>query len=237
VLGPVEEPWNGRPALRYLDTAGRASMASPSLTRNGHSVVLRIDYDRVRILLTGDLNFRSQAVLLKNVPAEEFRCHVAKACHHGSEDISATFLSAMSPLATLISSGDNERHAHPRAKMMGLTGALSELRPVKGRNRFLDLDEKRYVAPLMYSTELSRSIELFECYAVFDQQERRVAKASIQAAGRTKRASGPRAPYGDWLLGSRMVFGLINVRTDGRRILLGVRNEGETSFHVETLVV
>jgi hypothetical protein len=237
VLGPVEEQWDGGPALRYLDTAGRASMKQPSLTRNGHSVVLRIDYGGVRILLTGDLNFRSQAVLLKHVPAAEFRCHVAKACHHGSEDVSATFLRAMSPWATLISSGDNESYAHPRAKMLGLTGALSELRPEGGRTTFLDLDEERYAAPLMYSTELSRSIELFDCFAVFDDQGQRISKASLQAVGRSKRAEGVRAAYGDWLLGTRMIYGLINVRTDGRRILLGVLKESEASFQTEELNV
>jgi glyoxylase-like metal-dependent hydrolase (beta-lactamase superfamily II) len=237
VLGPVEETSNGQRGLRYLDTAGAASMKQPSLTRNGHSVVLRIDYDRVRILLTGDLNFRSQAVLLMNVPADEFRCHVAKACHHGSEDISTTFLGAMSPWATLISSGDNESHAHPRAKMLGLTGAFSELRPEGGRTRFLDLDEERFAAPLMYSTELSRSIELFDCFAVFDDQEQRIPKASLQAVGRSKRAEGVRAPLRDWQLGTHMVYGLINVRTDGRRILLGVLKESEASFQTEVLSV
>ena len=57
--------------------------------------MLRIYYGQVRILFTGDLNFRSHALLLKHIPAAEFGCHVAKACHHGSEDISATFLEAM----------------------------------------------------------------------------------------------------------------------------------------------
>lgn len=237
VLGPVEEGGSGIRGLRYLDTAGRASMKSPSLTRNGHSVVLRLDYDRVRVLLTGDLNFRSQAVLLNRVPAEEFRCHVAKACHHGSEDVSSTFLKAMSPLATMISSGDNESFAHPRARMLGLTGAFSELRPDGGRNRFLGLTEDTYAAPLMYSTELSRSIELSDCFAVFDRQDNRIEKASLQAVGRVKRGDGQRAPYADWLLGSRMVYGLINVRTDGRRIVFGVLKESEASFQTEELTV
>lgn len=237
VLGPVEEAFDGRPALRWLDGAGLTAMKKPSLTRNGHSVVLRIDYDGVRILLTGDLNFRSQAVLLKHVPAAEFSCHVAKACHHGSEDVSATFLKAMSPWATLVSSGDNESYAHPRAKMLGLTGALNELRKEGGKNRFLDFVEDRYAAPLMYSTELSRSIELFDCFAVFDEQDRRIPKASLQAVGRSKRAEGVRAPFRDWLLGTRMIYGLINVRTDGRRILLGVLKESEASFQVEELNV
>jgi hypothetical protein len=237
VLGPVEESFDGRKGLRYLDTAGVASMKQPSLTRNGHSVVLRIDYRGVRILLTGDLNFRSHAVLLKHVDADEFRCHVAKACHHGSEDISATFLQAMSPWATLISSGDNESHAHPRARMLGLTGALNTLRPEGGRTRFLDLDEERYAAPLMYSTELSRSIELFDVFGVFDEQEQRVENAVLQAVGRSRRAGGARAPIRDWLLGTRMIYGLINVRTDGRRILLGVLKESEAAFQTEVLQV
>jgi hypothetical protein len=237
VLGPVEEPLNGQPALRYLDGAGLSAMKQPSLTRNGHSVVLRIDYGSVRILLTGDLNFRSQAVLLEHVPADEFSCHVAKACHHGSEDVSSTFLQAMSPWATMISSGDNESYAHPRAKMLGLTGVLNQLRKEGGKNRFLGLEEDRYAAPLMYSTELSRSIELFDCFAVFDEEDKRIAKASLQAVGRSKRAEGVRAPYGDWLLGTRMIYGLINVRTDGQRILLGVLKESESSFQVEELNV
>lgn len=237
ILGPVEESGNRIRGFRYLDTAGRASMKSPSITRNGHSVVLRLDYDAVRILLTGDLNFRSQAVLLNNVGEAEFRCHVAKACHHGSEDVSSTFLNAMSPLATMISSGDNESFAHPRARMLGLTGAFSELRPQGGKNRFLGLVEDRYAAPLMYSTELSRSIELFDCFAVFDRQNKRIDKASLQACGRTKRASGVRASYRDWLLGTKMIYGLINVRTDGRRILLAVLKESEASFQTEELTV
>lgn len=237
VLGPVEEPLNGRPALRYLDGAGISAMKQPSLTRNGHSVVLRIDYGRVRILLTGDLNFRSQALLLKHVDPTEFSCHVGKACHHGSEDVSATFLKAMAPWATLISSGDNESYAHPRAKILGLTGALNELRKEGGKNRFLDLEEDRYAAPLMYSTELSRSIELSDCFAVFDGQENRVVKPSLQAAGRTRRAEGARAPMREWLLGTRMIYGLINVRTDGQRIILGVLKESDSSFQIEELKV
>jgi len=235
VLGPVEERWRRRPALRYLDTGGAGAMASPSLTRNGHSVVLRVDYDRVRILLTGDLNFRSQALLLHHVPAVEFSCHVAKACHHGSEDVSWTFIQAMSPLATLVSSGDNESYSHPRARMLGLTGAFGRLQTRRGKARFLGLEEERYEAPLIYSTELSRSIELFECAAVFDDGDNRIPKATLEAVPRSRRADGRRAGYKDWLLGDRMVYGLINVRTDGRRILLAVLKESEASFQIEEL--
>jgi hypothetical protein len=121
--------------------------------------------------------------------------------------------------------------------MMGLAGAFSELRPDGKRNRFLGLDEERYAAPLMYSTELSRSIELFDCFAVLDRADTRVKSAKLQAAGRTKRGEGLSASYRDWLLGSKMVYGLINVRTDGRRIVLAVLKESEASFQLEELTV
>jgi hypothetical protein len=233
VLGPIEEASGGKPALRYLDAF--SARKAPSLTRNGHSVVLRLDYRGIRILLTGDLNFRSQALLLENVPAAEFESHVVKACHHGSEDISWTFLKAMSPLATMISSGDNEAYAHPRAKVLGLAGAFGTLRSRGRPQQYLGLREERYIAPLIYSTELSRSIELFEPYAAFDAQGQRIANAEVQARGRTRREGGRRGKLGDWLLGDRMVYGLINVRTDGERIVMGVMNEGDKRFQVEEL--
>jgi hypothetical protein len=237
VLGPVEERLGRKPALRYLDGLSASALRSPSVTRNGHSVVLRIDYGNVRILLTGDLNFRSQALLLKHIPAAEFRSHVAKACHHGSEDIASTFLKAMSPLATMISSGDNEKYAHPRARVLGLAGAFGELRSAGRPVEYLGLREERHVTPLIYSTELSRSIRLFEPSGAFDAADKRIPGAMIQARGRTQSAKGRRERLEDWLLGDRMVYGLINVRTDGKRIVIGVMNEGDSSFHVEELNV
>jgi beta-lactamase superfamily II metal-dependent hydrolase len=235
VLGPVAETWNGKPALRFLDSASASGMKKPSLTRNGHSVVLRIDHGDVRILLTGDLNFRSQALLLKHVPPEEFRCHVGKACHHGSEDVSSTFLKAMSPLATMFSSGDNERYAHPRAKILGLSGAFGELRATGRKKSYMGLVEDNYIAPLLYSTELSRSVQLWDLHSVYDRKEKRILAPQIQARGRTKNTKdkGPRRGTGDWLLADKMVYGLINVRTDGKRVILGVLKEDESGFQTE----
>lgn len=119
-------------------------------------------------LLTEDLNLKSHALLLKHISPAEFSCHFAKACHHGSEQVSSTFLQAMSPWATMFSSGDNEPYAHPRARALGLTGAFGKVRS-RGKNRYLGLMEDRHVTPLTYSTELSRSIELFRPYAILDK--------------------------------------------------------------------
>ena len=51
------------------------------------------------------------------------------------------FLKQVKPLATVISSGDNENYSHPRADAIGCAGKYS-----------------RGVRPKVYSTELARSI-------------------------------------------------------------------------------
>jgi hypothetical protein len=235
ILGPVEDTVNGGPGLRYLDTAGKSAMEDPSLTRNGHSVVLRFDYKDARILLTGDLNFKSQAVLLGAVPAAEFKAHVAKACHHGSDDISVTFLQAMAPWATMISSGDSEGHVHPRALMLGLTGATTPLRTKSGTpNSYLGLSEPHYRGPLLYSTELSRSVRLRDPSAVLDENGDPVDNPSLQAKKASGAPDGLIEPLDYWQLADQVTFGLINVRTDGKKILMGVLKENQASFQVET---
>lgn len=237
VLGPLEERFDGRPALRYLDTAGKSAMKDPSITRNGHSAILRCDLGTARILFTGDLNFRSQALLLSRLPPTEFGAHVAKACHHGSEDISVKFLQAMGPWATMVSSGDNEGHVHPRALMLGLTGASSALRRKGRKKKFLGFEEPRYVGPLLYSTELSRSVRLREPQRVLDANDRPVRKARLQAKKASGASGGLIEELDYWRLADELTFGLINVRTDGERICMAVLKEGETSFHVETFDV
>lgn len=236
VLGPVEERWKGSPAVRFIDSVTSVkSMKSPSLTRNGISVVLRIDHKDVRLLMTGDLNFRSQALLLHHIPSVEFNCHVAKACHHGSEDVSTTFLQAMAPRATLFSSGDNETHAHPRAKVLGMAGAFTN--PVSsGTNKYLDLEERKHLAPLIYSTELSRSVALFEP-AQLKKAGSRITGADLSSRGAGGRA-GPTKRVRDWLLADSLIYGLINVRTDGKKVVIGVLKEGEgAGFQAESFNV
>jgi len=57
----------------------------------------------------------------------EFLCDVAKACHHGSDDVSYEFLSAMRPAVTVISSGDNEGHDHPRPGIVAASATTGHL--------------------------------------------------------------------------------------------------------------
>jgi beta-lactamase superfamily II metal-dependent hydrolase len=146
LLAPVTEVQNGAPAL--VDLGPR------SINTNGHSVCLRLEYGKARILLTADLNKASMDHLracygdLMGV----FECDVAKACHHGSHDVSYRFLEAMHPAATVISSGDNEGYAHPRPEIVGasaVTGFVS-----------ISRDDDRLLTPLLYMTEIERSVAL-----------------------------------------------------------------------------
>ena len=75
---------------------------------------------------------------------EVFGVDVAKACHHGSAHITDEFISCLHSCATVISSGDEESHSHPRPDAIGAYGK-------HGRGE----------RPLIFSTELARSTKEF----------------------------------------------------------------------------
>ncbi|MEO1243315.1 MAG: MBL fold metallo-hydrolase [Pseudomonadota bacterium] len=146
VLAPVTVDKPAGPALLDLGDTGKNS--------NGHSACLRIDYKNARILMTGDLNTKAMHWLAENFDGhmDEWECDVAKACHHGSDDISFKFLKAIKAAATVISSGDNEGHAHPRPEIVAASA-------MSGHEQLSD-DEDRVITPLVYMTEIERSVML-----------------------------------------------------------------------------
>lgn len=137
VLGPVPTRPSGRINWPWFTDS--------SHTRNGHSLVLKFQFGGVdgrTVLLGGDLNSESERYLMQHYGQENpFRVDVAKSCHHGSSDFLTSFMRRLSPYATVISSGDNESYAHPRADALGCAGRYTR----GGR-------------PLVFSTELARSI-------------------------------------------------------------------------------
>lgn len=211
ILGPVPEPdAAGRRRLRWFTDAGK--------TKNGHSVALRMRYNDVSILLGGDLNTHSERWLLQHYAGGDaqaaravFRSDIAKACHHGSADFTSDFLRAVDAIATIVSSGDDESHAHPRPDALGAIGKF-------GRGE----------RPLIFSTELARSTrdvinspaalkaKIAELLALRDAAQDAAARAAITAA--IHKAL-------DIVDRSVAVYGMIALRTDGRRVLIAQKLE------------
>lgn len=223
VLGPVpEEQPDGSLRLRWK--------SSDAITKNGNSIILRFRYGRVTILLGGDLNRPFEEHLLEHYTGldprpkndadrlalatearKRFRADVAKACHHGSADFTSRFLEGIDAISTVVSSGDEESHCHPRPDALGALGR-------RGRGE----------RPLIFSTELARSSretietpqavkdrvsELLELRdQATDAATRKAIREKIQAAiSRVER--------------SVAVYGAINLRTDGEKVLMAQKLE------------
>jgi len=231
VLGPVEFGASGSSMLRWY--------GSNSQSTNGNSLLLRLDFGRTRILLTGDLNLNSQQALLADYSGErqELACDVAKGCHHGSDDCSYEFLSVLGAACTIISSGDNEGHAHPRPTIVAASGQVGHTR----------IDRDRVSTPLVYSTEIARSVRLGDPQKARvtlregsgPPREVEVPAADVQVIFEETRAGDLEATTSQERLDRLpvvpgIVYGLVNVRTDGDRILCANLNEKSGTWDVKT---
>jgi beta-lactamase superfamily II metal-dependent hydrolase len=223
ILGPVPEAGpSGKRYLRWFRDVGK--------TKNGHSVILRLAYRDVGVILGGDLNTPAEEYLLSHytglpVPpstaTEEdevisagrgtFETGVAKVCHHGSADFTDLFLRAINAMAWVVSSGDAEPHCHPRPDSLGALGKHG-----------------RGARPLIFSTELARSAEesikhpyqlrnqLKDLQEAIDEAETPAQKQ--RAEERFEKAVGQ-------LERSVAVYGMISLRTDGRKVLIAQKLE------------
>lgn len=220
VLGPVVETVGGQPRLRRLGAYGE--------TKNGHSVILRLQYGKFSVLFGGDLNEGAEKFLLRHYAgldefprrgsaeyrqmidkvAPVFRSDVLKSCHHGSEKVTDAFLEAVNPAAFVVSSGDAEGHVHPRPDLLGRLGQFG-----------------RGGAPVILSTELQRSSRAMEDRKQVDRVLAgidRLAAGSLPAAGVEQLKSDVRS-----LARSNVeVYGAIYLKTDGERLI--------TAFRIET---
>jgi len=223
VLGPVCEVQNGQPCLRSLGDTGK--------TKNGHSVVLKLRYGNLSMLLGGDLNTSSEALLLEHhtglpMPKksgqetedflakarEVFQVDIAKACHHGSADFSDLFISAVNPLGTIISSGDDESYAHPRADTLGTLGLHS-----------------RGPRPLIFSTELARSASDTIPHPNSFKAGLMEAIATSGSDPSNEKAKERVATIIESIGRSIAVYGAINLRSDGVNTVLAYRLERASS--------
>jgi len=238
VLAPIElKDDDGQALLR--DLGGEA------VNKNGHSVALRLNYGDRKIVLTGDLNDRSHELILDHY-GEEFSARwgadVVKACHHGSHEVDFRFLQGIGALSTIFSSGDANTYDHPRAWVLG--GAALAGRVI--------VDGHRLRAPLIYSTEVARSAS----FKKIDQlrrysepqgwspgQEEPVETVSGEKTvqrwrvvlDRGSKRGDDQPPASAARVLRDVIYGLVNVRTDGERLLFAVRNEGDHSWSLETI--
>lgn len=223
ILGPIEHDLDGSPAYKHL--------GSDSQNTNGHSVTLRVDYGRSKILLTGDLNAKSQRVLLESHAGntQAFQCDVTKACHHGSDDCSFEFLQHVNAGATIISSGDNETHAHPRPGIVSASAITG----------FHKIENDKIVTPLIYSTEIARSYKLGNPYEVkvndqvFNDENAIKVKFTETKSGGLNAKKSEKSLNGLYVVSS-IIYGLVNVRTDGNKILCATLNEGKHTWDTKT---
>jgi len=233
VLGPIESTVAGNPALRKYS-------GGDSKNTNGHSVLLRLDYGRTRILLTGDLNRVSQGAILQEYVGQrqELEADVTKACHHGSDDVSYEFLQAIRAAVTVISSGDGEGHDHPRAAIVAASATTG----------FLKVEDDAIKSPLVYSTEIARSLNVGVAsrltrtaangQPIFDLSRDELGSVTAEVKVTKAGALNPetrirrldRTP-----LVADLVYGLVNVRTDGDRIVCATRNESDATWNVKEI--
>lgn len=82
---------------------------------NDTSLVLRITYREMSVLLTGDLQAKAQAELLL---LEDLSADVLKVPHHGGATNQASFFRQVSPALALISAGAGNRFGHPSAETL-----------------------------------------------------------------------------------------------------------------------
>jgi hypothetical protein len=239
VLAPVTEQVGGVTALKDLGDEG--------YNKNGHSVALRLDYGERRILLTGDLNDASQVEIMQAYGDDfeaEWRADVTKACHHGSHHVDLNFLRGVAALSTVFSSGDANTYDHPRAWVLGgaaITGRVVE-----------DPDKARLRAPLIYSTEVARSVDLDDVDQLREYEKPQAyARPTDEPTGvvtgevtkskwrlvfdRDSHRADAQPPLPAVRAIRGVIYGLVNVRTDGRRVMFAVRNEGNRSWAAETL--
>jgi len=229
ILGPVEFENNGQPIVRRFS-------GGTSINTNGVSLLLRVDYGRTRVLLTGDLNKKSQQKLLSDYAGQriEFLCDVAKACHHGSEDVSYKFLQAMNPAATIISSGDNEGYDHPRPSIIAASATAGHV--------VIDESTDDLVTPLIYSTELGRSVDLgypkkLEVRDFLGNVTRTLTGADLgRARLEITKAKKDTVYLGHALVVGGLIYGLVNVRTDGEKLLFATLNEGDSTWNIQSFL-
>ncbi len=193
-------------------TEAEAGSVSASHTINGHSIAMRITYGAVRISLTGDLNRPAMKMMRENLPIEDLEAEIVKAPHHGSADFDFQALKAMSPVAAIISSGDesaSKEHIHPRATFVAALGkAMRQDTGVIFNTELAAFSSKRDYA--------HKRDDLKKYFKARKDQTFTGADIAKLFTGRLDEGD----PRPSFFAFERTNFGIIHIRTDGERVLI-----------------
>jgi hypothetical protein len=140
----------------------------------------------------------------------------------------------MQPAVTVISSGDNEGYDHPRPDIVAASATSG----------FLSLEGDAIATPLIYSTELARSLKLARATGLtvttagaepLQLKGAALAKAKLTLPAKAGARRAPTRSLDRAQIVSDLIYGLVNVRTDGERILCATRNEADLGWQIKTL--
>jgi competence protein ComEC len=113
ILGPDELCHRPREVGQTRVTVLGPCPVAPGVGLNDNSLVLRVEYKKRTLLLTGDAEADEERRLLER--PELLKADVLKVGHHGSHTSSTEpFLAAVAPRFATISSGVRNRFDHPR---------------------------------------------------------------------------------------------------------------------------
>jgi competence protein ComEC len=105
----------------------------PATSGNNDSIVLRLVFGSVRILLAGDIERPAEEELARS--GVDLRADVLKVPHHGSKTSStAAFIDAVSPSYAVLSVGERSRFGHPSPEVVGRYVARGARVMQTGRN-------------------------------------------------------------------------------------------------------
>ena len=149
--------------------------------------------------------------LIVSKTKNKFQADIAKACHHGASDVLDSFLKAINPIATIISSGDNESHSHPRPDALGAYGK-------SGRGN----------RPLIFSTELARSTYEFS-YPIKFYNKLKAMEEQIETLTDKKKIKNIIKEMENLKDSNVAKYGMITVRTNGERVIIAQKLEEERS--------
>jgi hypothetical protein len=144
----------------------------------------------------------------------------------------------MRPAVTVISSGDNEGHDHPRPGIVAASATTG----------YLVVDGDKIVSPLIYSTELCHSVKLGRPVAaqvpnpsgngthdVAEQDLNKIDVTLRETNAGQRRPKKKNRKLGTSRVVSGIIYGLVNVRTDGDRILCATMNEAKHTWEIKVL--